>query len=365
MQWTRFILGLGVLGLVSVTAPAAKTIVVYPVVGEAIEAADLASVTRLFRDAIESKTPGDSVSVSRTACADRECALSTVRAVNIDPSIQVIYSSFYKLGSKWIFSGTILNADGSNAFSQRLTAASIEDMEAVTVRMADALMARKTTDQVASVDNISEKEAEDEPDRRRSLYKGGIAVGYLFPFNNDYEYTNRSSLGHVSTHDYAQMIRLTWLNTWEFRNNLQLGTDLVWSTPSAFGADASLRYLFNRGDYTPFVGGGVGLHYVHSDHYDDPADAPAKDKRNSGPALNAQGGVMLFRTYDVNVMLRGQYQVIFNSDIDQGIAADVGVSFGSKGGGRHATGSSDSDGFGVWEAIGAGALLLFVIAILQ
>lgn len=363
MQWTRFLLGFGLLGFVSMTAPEAKTIVVFPVAGEAVDAGDLTSVSRLFREAIETRSPRDSVSLSKTSCSDRDCALGAVQAVSIDPSIQVIYSSFYKLGSKWIFSGTILNADGSNAFSQRLTALSIEDMEAVTVRMADALMLRKTTDQVASIDNISEKESESEPDRRRSLYRGGVAVGYLFPAASDFEYKTVNSSGGTKTHDYTQMIRLTWLNTWEFRNNLQLGTDLVWSTPSAFGADASLRYIFSRGDFSPFVGGGLGLHYVHGDDYDNESMDPRN--RNSGPALNAQAGMMLFRTYDVNVMLRGQYQVIFNTDVDQGIAADVGVSFGNRDGGKHATGSSSADGFGAWDYIGAGALLIFVIAILQ
>jgi len=216
---------------------------------------------------------------------------------------------------------------------------------------------------VASVDNISQKESEDEPNRRQSLYRGGVAVGYLFP-------TGNSSFKYVSGFDnndvpriegYRQMIRLTWLNTWDFHNNLQLGTDIVWNVPTSIGADASLRYLFGRGDITPFIGGGVGLHYVKGDANNDLAEG---GKRNSGPALNAQAGLMLFRTYDVNVMLRTQYQVIFNSDVDQGIAADVGVTFGNRGG-RSQGGSSSADGFGTWDYIGAGALGLLILALVS
>ena len=54
-------------------------------------------------------------------------------------------------------------------------------MESITARMAEALAARRTTEQVASIDNITDKETDEEPNRRRSLYNGGLALGYLFP----------------------------------------------------------------------------------------------------------------------------------------------------------------------------------------
>jgi hypothetical protein len=342
----------------------AKDILLFPVSGEGAESRDVASVTRLFKDALEGRTRGDDVTLAKTACDDRECALA--RAKTAGGSVdEVVYSSFYKLGKKWIFSATIVNADGSNSFSQRLTAASIEDMEAVTLRMADALMTRKTADQAASVDNITEKEVDEDPARRRSLYRGGVAIGYFFPVGNSFEYVE--SYDGVGNPDeirgYRQMIRLTWLNTWEFRNNLQLGTDIVWNVPTSIGADASLRYLFGRGDYTPFVGGGLGLHYVKGDANNDIAEG---GKRNSGPTLNAQAGMLLFRTYDVNVMLRGQYQVILNSDVDHGVAVDVGVSFGDKDGGK-ASGNSNSgsgDGWSALEYVGAGVLTLIALSLI-
>ncbi|MCD6024927.1 MAG: hypothetical protein K0Q91_1843 [Fibrobacteria bacterium] len=344
-------------------AARAKTILVFPVSGEGAEARDLSAVTRLFKDALDGRSRGDEVTVAKTACEDRECALSRAKTAGVAAD-ELVYSSFYKLGKKWIFSATILNGDGSNSFSQRLTAASIEDMEAVTQRMADALMQRKTADQAASVDNITEKEAEDDPARRRSLYRGGVAIGYFFPMGNSFEYVDSyDNFGNPEEiRGYRQMIRLTWLNTWEFRNNLQLGTDVVWNVPTSIGADASLRYLFGRGDYTPFVGGGLGLHYVRGDANNDIAEG---GKRNSGPTLNAQGGMFLFRTYDVNVMLRGQYQVILNSDVDHGVAVDVGVSFGDKEGGKASSGSSGSgDGWSALEYVGAGVLTLIALSLI-
>lgn len=298
----------------------AKTLLLLPISGETDRTSDIAAINRLFRDAVEERYTGAMSSARPAACGDRACALEAARAAKADV---VIHSSLHKLGQRWIFSAAIVNADGSNPLAQRLTAQTIEDMEAITRRMADALLTRKTLEQAATVDNITQREAEHEPERRRSLYSGGISLGYMFPVGNSFSYVNHDAFGPDRRHAYDQMIRLGWLNNWEFRNNLNLGAEVMWTTPYAIGADLNLRYLFSRGDMSPFVGGGLGLHYVKSDE----GPGVPSDKRNSGPALNAQGGLMLFRTYDVNVMLRGQYQVVFNTDIDHGPAIDVGVSF--------------------------------------
>lgn len=328
----------------------AKTVLVLPVSGEGIPAADLASVNRLFREAVDTRHAGG-VKQGRTACEDRGCALEAAKAAEAD---EVVYANVYKLGAKWIFSATVVGADGTGAFTQRLTGTDIEDMEALTVRMADALAGRRTTEQVASLDNITAREAEKEPDRRLSLYHGGMALGYLFPVGNSFSYVEEKWDGTQRRHGYDQMIRLVWLNSWEFRNNLGLGVDLTWSTPYAIGADLNLRYMLTRQDISPFIGGGLGLHYVKADEGIDGDD----NKRNSGPALNVQGGLMLFRTYDVNVMIRGQYQVIFNSDIDHGPAIDVGVSLRDK---DKRGGGSKDDGIGFWGYAGIGLLFLLIV----
>ena len=49
------------------------------------------------------------------------------------------------------------------------------------------------------------------------------------------------------------------------------------------------------------------------------------DHRRSGISLNAQAGYMMFRTYDINVMTRLQYHIVFNTDLDQGLVLDVAL----------------------------------------
>ncbi len=334
----------------------ARTLLVLPVSGAGIADGDLASVNRLFREALEMRYTGPVVA-GTTSCEDRGCALQALGAAQAD---EVVYSSIYLLGTRWIFSASVTGADGAAGFSQRLTGANIEDMEALTIRMADALTTRRTTEQVASLDNITAKEADADPTRRRSLYHAGVALGYVFPVGTSYSYVSESPYVYPperKRYGYDQMVRLTWLNSWEFRNDFALGADLVWTTPYAIGADVSLRYMLNRSDFTPFIGGGLGLHYVRGDV----GVEGDENKRNSGPALNVQGGMMLFRTYDVNVMLRGQYQVIFNSDVDHGPALDVGVSFRDRDKGKASKGN---DGLGFWGYTGITLATLMVIGLL-
>ncbi len=334
-----------------------RTLLVLPVSATELSAADHSAVNLLFVHAFEDRSP-DQVTAGTAACEDRACALAAAQAAGADAVVQ---ATLHRLGARWIFVATILETEGGVPFSQRLTATSVEDLEALSVRMADALVTRRNTEQVASLDNITAREAEEDPSRRRSLYQAGVALGYLFPVGHSFTYLSESPYVYPpdrKRHGYDQMVRLTWLNSWEFRNDFVLGADLVWSTPYAIGADISLRYMLNRSDFTPFVGGGLGLHYVRGDEGIDGDD----NKRNSGPAVNVQGGMMLFRTYDVNVMLRGQYQVIFNSDIDHGPAIDVGVSFRDRDKGNK--GARNNDGLGFWGYTGITLATLMVIGLL-
>jgi hypothetical protein len=308
--------------LAGVLAADARTLLLLPVQGEAEKLSDLAAVNDLYREVILNNYQGQVHSPEDSAhqCGDRNCATALARAAKAD---EVIVTTVRRLGEKWIFSSTLMNADGENAFLQRGTALDLADLEAVTRRVGEALLARKPVERVANLDNITAKEETSEPTRRRSLFITGFSLGYLYPVNGSYSYLKYNGAAPselVEEQPYNQMIRLAWLNTWEFREDMMVGFDAVWSIPNVIGGDINLQYLFNRSDFTPFLGGGVGIHYVVPDD-----DSISSSHRNSGPALNVQGGMVLFRTYDIHVIARAQYQMIFNSDFDNGISADVGV----------------------------------------
>jgi hypothetical protein len=302
----------------------AKTLLLLPVTGDSsVDGQTLAAVNRLFREAVESRRSEVMSVTGEAACGDRECALAKAKAAGAD---EVLYSNYYRLGARWLFSAGIVRADGSRPFTQRLTVLSVEDMEAVTSRMAEAVTSRSTTEDVASIDNVTEYEEKDnQVRRRRSTFSMGLAAGYLFPSGESFNYlredANNSSSNYSLT-GYDLIPRFTWMNMWEFRNDMALGLDVAWGAPHVFGGDLNVFYLMGRGDFTAFLGGGTGFHAMKGD--DDPASS---GKRNAGPALNAQAGVLLFRTYRTNVMVRAEFLQTYTTDRDRGLAIDVGLVF--------------------------------------
>ena len=75
----------------------------------------------------------------------------------------------------------------------------------------------------------------------------------------------------------------------------------------------------NKLDTSPFYGGGIGLFNVNKNR--------TFENRNddSGIGFNIQAGVLLYRTYDFNVLLRAKFVQILNDDFDRGIMIDLGV----------------------------------------
>ena len=206
-----------------------------------------------------------------------------------------------------------------------MTVETVEDLEPVTQRMAEVLISRTAPEFAASVDDVTEREKTFERAKRKTPYSMGVGVGYLIPVNGGFNYlkedANNPNAGYTRT-DYAALLRLSWVNSWEFRRDIHLDLEGVWTEARSLGGDLNLAYLMGGGDFAPFFGGGLGLHYVRGD--EDPA---LSNRRNFGPALNGQAGLILFRTYGLNFKVRGQYLTVFNADRDQGFAVDVAVIF--------------------------------------
>ncbi len=336
----------------------AKTLLVLPVQGDFEKHADISTVNDLYREAIQNGYKGQVKAPQDSAhrCADKDCAL---RLAQTDGADEVLFSTVKRLGSKWIFSSTMVDAKSGTAFNQRGTAQNLEDLEPVTRRVSDALLAGKTTEEVASLDNITDKEENTEPTRRKSLFTTGLSIGYLYPTGGSYSrlrLNENSGFGSNSTYaqhqDYSQLIRLAWLNSWEFRENVMLSFDGIFAPPIDFGGDINIQYMFRKTDITPFVGGGVGIHYIN-----DQDDTVNTSKRNSGPSVDIQGGMMFFRTYDIHLVTRAQYQVIFNSGTDNNLSFDVGVVYRPK----EKTESSSSGWGTFWMYYLGGMLVLTLI----
>jgi len=344
----------------------AEKLLLMPMHADSVSERDIGTIEDLFAEKLQQFTGADVVRPpdSIAACSEKPCAVAAAQSLGAD---QVVFGAIRRLGRQMYFSSGISKRDGGGFFQQRLTIQNVEDFELATGRMAEALAKRKSLEEVASVENITEAEeaGPHAQNRRRSFYLTGVSLGYLWPSDGSFSRWNSETSTDCSNgfgcpeterfQKYNQVFKLGWNNWFEFKPQLAMEIDLLLFAPIAIGADANMIYFFNRQDFSPFAGGGLGIHYVFADE----GSHKDLDKANSGPAMNVQGGMIFFRTYNINLVVRGQYHYIGNDDKDNGASIDIGIrtKMGAAGGDKYHRVSATT-----W--LGGGVALAYVIAMI-
>lgn len=97
------------------------------------------------------------------------------------------------------------------------------------------------------------------------------------------------------------------------------------------GLDVNVMYPFlgskNKSEVDPFIGGGLGLHFIGRDR-DDPEKTSVAAR--GGLGLNLIAGAVFFRNYDFNIVLELKYFNYLREFDDlryQGIGLNVGATF--------------------------------------
>ena len=314
--------------LTAFTAAPAKTLLVIPLKIDSTKIRDYGAIREMYSEALGTSFSGTvkNAKAGSDVCADRDCALEILKEQGGD---EAVFGAIRVLGQKYFLSSSIVEADGK-IYSQQIQAANVEDFENATKRMADALINRKTLDEVANLDNITESEETKETNRRSSFYSSGGSIGFTQPFGSSYQRYVTNSISNCTTfpcsdvttlEKYQRIFTLGWNNWYEFKNHLAMEMDVMFYAPIAFGGDVNMEYLFGNSDFSPFAGGGLGVQYV----FPDQGDKRDKNKQNFGPVANIQGGIIMFRTYNINLVLRGSYHVVANDDMDNGATVDLAV----------------------------------------
>ena len=145
---------------------------------------DVGTINSLFIEGFNQYM--DNIETLDVSCFDDDCALEELSKTGND---EVVYMQLQKLGSKIIFSATIL--DVQTSFKSKITAMSVEDMENVCLRLSKSIALKQTLEEAADIENITQKE-EQEDARRESLARIGVSIGYVFPNRaityRDYQY---------------------------------------------------------------------------------------------------------------------------------------------------------------------------------
>jgi len=255
-------------------------------------------------------------------CYDSRCAAENGRRLGAG---KALVGSLSRLGEKIIVELRLVDtATGGVEYSDRMASAAVEDLDTVIQRMAKSVASGKPVEGTAEVGLIVQEEAK-EPLRRQNFFTVGGKIGYLFPTGDSWGQADR-------------LLCLDWVTRYEtndfFVESLVGYRSQVNKDNGAFDVpiEFSIFYVPSRSDFSPYFGGGLGIHWIaapkwreNEDHIDD------EDGRwhNNGLALNFGGGLMGFRTYDFRIVVDLRYSIVMadlgDQDTHQGIMLTFGI----------------------------------------
>ncbi len=262
-------------------------------------------------------------------CYDSQCAAELGQLLGAD---KAVVGSLSRLGEKIIVELRLVDvASAQVEFSDRMASSTVEDLDTVMKRMAKGLASGKTSEKTAEVGMIVDQEIQ-EPRRRKNFFTVGPKVGYLF----------------VSGDSWGKADRLLCLNwvTWYETPSFFVESQVGWrgQIDEDDGSidvpiDFSFFYISGKSDFAPYLGGGIGIHWVTA-RREDVGLAENQDKliTKDGLALNIGGGLMSFRTYDFRFVVDLRYTVVFaelgEQNSHSGISLTFGITSPRRGGGE-------------------------------
>lgn len=232
-------------------------------------------------------------------CYAKECAAEYGFKAGVE---RVIYGSVSKLGEKYIVQASVVNvATREVLWSGSMAAKSAEELDVVVKRLAWSIHKGKKVEAGAQVGKITEQEVTQGGKRRKAFFATGGSFDYGFPMGG---------YGGAS-----QLIGGTWINwyetpdffiTFNFPYYWSLNADLYNNTEPGvldYGVEMGFYYAFSKGDFSPFVGGGLGPHFMmlRAGNY--------RTRANFGMTFFGGGGIVMLRTYDFHVFTEGRYMM--------------------------------------------------------
>jgi TolB-like protein len=254
-------------------------------------------------------------------CSDAGCAAENGRRLGAQ---KALVGSLSRLGEKIIVELRLVDVPtGGVEYSDRMASATVEDLDTVIQRMAGSVASGKPVEGTAEVGLITREEAR-EPRRRQNFFTVGGKIGYLFPTGDSWGQADR-------------LLCLDWVTRYETNDffveslvgyRYQLNEDNgAFDIPIEF----SIFYVPGRSDFSPYFGGGLGIHWIGARRWDGNGDPGDDDGRstNNGLALNLGGGLMGFRTYDFRIVVDLRYSIVMadldGQDTHQGIMLTFGI----------------------------------------
>ncbi len=255
-------------------------------------------------------------------CYETACAIEAGLQANVD---QVIYGSVSTLGEKHIVQLSVVNVATSQViWAGSLAAKTAEDLDTVAKRLAQSISEKKKVEETVAVEMVTQEE-EKEPLRRRVFHTVGATAGMLLPVDGYGGAGSLYNLGWLYWYETPHLVAEVAGHV-TFPGNIEDGT-----AGEICPIEFSLLYMLSKKDISPYFGGGIGFGWLTID-----SDDPSLDTETAyGMTLNAGGGLVFMRTYDIRFILDARYHINFASlpSIDgpsQGLKFSVGLTYRPK-----------------------------------
>jgi hypothetical protein len=285
-----------------------------------------ASATHIFRNELDATgkflvmAKGDMEAkltdqgITDFSCYEITCAASNGFALGVE---KAIIGSLTKLGERITAEVRLVDVIRKEVeFTDRFSATSLDDLDSALRKLAKAVASRQKIESEVTRYAITEEETQ-EPRRKKSYITSGASFGFGFPLGDSYaKVSNLKTLAWVMRYEAGNLVidnsvGITWGKGGE------QDTVYDWSDNATvvdkkqvviMPWDIGVRYVFNReSDFTPFVGGGIGLHFISSQE----VSGLEYTKSDQAMALHVAGGFYAFQSYDFRLTIEGKYTIVF------------------------------------------------------
>jgi hypothetical protein len=262
-----------------------KGMAVFDPAGVGVEPAQCAAIGDLLRAELKklgvAVTPRSQMPAGE--CADEECAAAKAAPLLVN---EAVVSRISRLDKKVLVIVTLVEVPSGKAlFTDRMTAASLDDFDVLMVRVARGVQGRVPFSTTVDVDTVTANDARD-PSRQKSFLTTGLRLGAVIPMAG--AYGGATSLYAGDLVSLYEVRAFTIEAAAGFRANSEYSsredTNFVET-----GVDLGGYYHINQEDISAFVGGGLGLHNISGRYIDphtkDPADDEEVRVSSGGPAF--------------------------------------------------------------------------------
>ncbi len=298
--------------LVNLLLPAlllAARIAVAPLDGDGLAENEFRVAQSLLINALQKERARDLVVPLEEAYGTICSVTERMDAARTQAADQLALVSIDRLGGKLIIQVRLLDvASEESLFADTMPLSSEAELDLAMQRVAEAIARRRPLKDLAAVGGVLADEGL-ETRLRSALRVTTLQAGYLWPLGQDYDKEDRLFTGSISTGIEER--------------NFAAGFQFAWRD-----GPAALLYsdwLIRPDDICPFVGLGVGFHWVR--HAEVPHFAPdgMDHDYDDGLHLALRGGLLLYRTYGLQMVLQTEYTITFNDHHDEAFLLVLGV----------------------------------------